>query len=68
MELGIDVSRSRKRIVFAHVLEPSLDRREDHCKPVAAADEYLWRMRHSGEFNQRVAELVWAPGLLAVIG
>ena len=49
--LSIDVRRSRQRVVFAHVLEPSLDRRGDHGKTVAAAHEHLWRIRHPGEFD-----------------
>src|ERR1700677_1858405 len=66
--LSRDVRRARQRVVVTHVLEPSLDRRGDHCKTVAAADENLRRVPHSGEFDKRVAELLRAPGLLAVIG
>jgi hypothetical protein len=66
--LSIEVRGSRQRFVVAHVLEPSLDRRGDHGKTVAAADKHLGWIRHSGEFNERVAEFVRASGLLAVIG
>jgi hypothetical protein len=58
----------KSSIAFCLFAQPLLDRRRNHVEGITSGDEHLRRIRHRGNFDERVTQLRRVIGLRAVIG
>ena len=57
-----------QRLVSSCLAQPLLDRWRNHVDGITSGDKHLRRIRHRGNFDERVTQLRRVIGLRAVIG